>query len=209
MPFFSDLVPSVNISDWQSWLHAWLSSFLLITAAEVGDKSQLVCMALAARHRALPVILGAVTAFALLNAVAVLFGTAIASWIPDVYILGVVALLFILFGIHALKLDSSNDEHIQSQSTSHGLFLTAFMLITLSEFGDKTQLAVVALSSTYIPLAVWIGATLALTLTSVVGAYAGATLLKRLPIEWLHKISGVFFLILGGFSTYRLILIIY
>ena len=58
-----------------------LTSFLLIVAAEMGDKSQLVCMTLAARHRPLPVALGAVLAFAVLNTLAVVFGFQIANWL--------------------------------------------------------------------------------------------------------------------------------
>ena len=54
-----------------------LSTFTLIALAEIGDKSQLVCMTLAARHRHWPVILGATTAFLVLNALAVLFGAGV------------------------------------------------------------------------------------------------------------------------------------
>lgn len=55
---------------------------MLIALAEFGDKSQLVCMTLAARHRGLPVVFGAVAAFAILNLLAVLFGAAVAAWLP-------------------------------------------------------------------------------------------------------------------------------
>jgi putative Ca2+/H+ antiporter (TMEM165/GDT1 family) len=79
---------------------AWLSSagatFLLIALAEFGDKSQLVCMSLAARHRGLPVALGAVAAFALLNLLAVLFGAAVAAWLPEWVVTITVAVLFAL-----------------------------------------------------------------------------------------------------------------
>jgi putative Ca2+/H+ antiporter (TMEM165/GDT1 family) len=56
-----------------------LSTLALIALAEIGDKSQLVCMTLAARHRHWPVILGATTAFLILNTLAVLFGAGIAA----------------------------------------------------------------------------------------------------------------------------------
>ena len=54
-----------------------LSAFTLIALAEVGDKSQLVCMTLAARHRHWPVILGATMAFLMLNTLAVMFGASV------------------------------------------------------------------------------------------------------------------------------------
>jgi len=73
----------------------------------------------------------------------------------------------------------------------------------VAEFGDKTQLAVVALSSTQPPAAVWLGATLALVATSALGILAGRTLLKKIPIALLHRISGAFFLILALVAAWQ------
>ncbi|MER2527510.1 MAG: TMEM165/GDT1 family protein [Candidatus Competibacter denitrificans] len=55
----------------------------VVALAELGDKTQLVCMTLAARHPPAPVLLGAISAFALLNLLAVLFGAAVAAWLPQ------------------------------------------------------------------------------------------------------------------------------
>lgn len=82
-------------------------SFLLIFLAEFGDKSQLVCMTLAARHRAWPVLAGAMTAFAVLNLLAVLFGAVIAAWIPEFWLSITVTVLFASFGVHSLPRDES------------------------------------------------------------------------------------------------------
>ncbi|MGR9073186.1 MAG: TMEM165/GDT1 family protein, partial [Gammaproteobacteria bacterium] len=73
-----------------------------------------------------------------------------------------------------------------------------FLLITVAEFGDKTQLAVVALSSAALPAAVWIGSTFALMTTSALGILAGRTVLQKFPLTFLHRFSGVVFLILAG-----------
>lgn len=174
------------------------TSFALIVAAEIGDKSQLVCMTLASRHRGMPVIWGAIAAFALLNTLAVIFGAAIAKWLPDYVVAGTVALLFAAFGLHALLNHEEDDDEEVVEKSGHGIFFTTFLLITVAEFGDKTQLAVVAFSSTANPYAVWIGSTLALTFTSALGVLAGRTILKKLPLSLLHKISGVIFLILAS-----------
>ncbi|SDB25890.1 Putative Ca2+/H+ antiporter, TMEM165/GDT1 family [Desulfonatronum thiosulfatophilum] len=179
------------------------TSFLLIFAAEMGDKSQLVCMVLAARHRALPVLAGSTAAFAILNALAVIFGVAIAGWIPETVVFGIVALLFLVFGIQALRIQEDVPQECKAPPSSQSIFLTTFMLIFMAEFGDKTQLAVVGLSSTSIPLAVWAGATLALITTSALGIWAGCTLLQRIPISLLHRISGVFFIVLALFAAYQ------
>lgn len=181
-----------------------VTSFLLIITAEMGDKSQLVCMTLAARHRAIPVALGAIFAFALLNTLAVVFGVAIANWLPPYVVSCVVAVLFLTFGIHVLRAKNKeeNEDDIIEKS-NHSIFFTTFLLITVAEFGDKTQLAVVALSSTQIPLAVWLGATAALAVTSILGCVAGRTIFQKMSLNWLHKISGTFFLVLAILAGYR------
>jgi Ca2+/H+ antiporter, TMEM165/GDT1 family len=195
------LIKSGNIAE---GLASATTSYLLILAAEMGDKSQIVCMALAAKHRAIPVLFGAISAFALLNTLAVLFGVAIARWLPTYVVAGVVACLFAGFGLQSIfaKEEHEDDENAEKKS-SHGIFLTTFLMIALAEFGDKTQLAVVALSSTAIPLAVWLGSTLALGTTSALGILAGRTILQRIPLQLLHKISGIIFLVLAIFAAYR------
>jgi len=193
------IIPSTYLD----WLNPIFTSYALIFAAEIGDKSQLVCMTLAARHRATPVIFGAIAAFSLLNVLAVIFGVAIATWLPDYLVAGLVSALFAVFGLQSLFFtDEDNDEEIKPKST-HNLFFTTFLLITVAEFGDKTQLAVVALSSTAIPAAIWIGSTLALSSSAILGVLAGRTLFQKISLSLLHKISGVIFIILAGFAAYK------
>ncbi len=179
------------------------TSFLLIAAAEIGDKSQLVCMTLAARHRATPVLLGAIASFAFLNSLAVIFGAAIASWFPDYMVSITVAVLFAVFGVHSLSSNEEEEDEEVVEKSGHSLFFTTFFLITIAEFGDKTQLAVVALSSTAEPFAVWIGATCALILTSTLGVIAGRTVLQKCPLTLLHKVSGLIFLVLAVLAAYN------
>jgi len=185
------------------WLNPIFTSYALIFAAEIGDKSQLVCMTLAARHRATPVIFGAIAAFSLLNILAVIFGVAIATWLPDYLVAGLVSALFAVFGLQSLFFTDEDDDEEVKPKSSHNLFFTTFLLITVAEFGDKTQLAVVALSSTAIPAAIWIGSTLALSSSAILGVLAGRTLLQKIPLSLVHKISGIIFIILAGFAAYK------
>jgi len=191
---------------------AWLSSagatFLLIALAEIGDKSQLVCMTLAARHRGLPVVLGAVAAFAVLNLLAVLFGAAIAAWLPEWVVTVAVAVLFAIFGVSALRFEAADDDEEITEKPGHGIFATTFLMIFLAEFGDKTQIAVAGLGSAADATSTWVGATLALTCTSILGVVAGRHWLNRLPLHWIHRISGVFFLLLALLAVLRLVGII-
>ena len=100
MESFASLLSTGNLVELSA---TTATSFVLIAAAEIGDKSQLVCMTLASRHRPAPVMLGALAAFALLNTLAVVFGVAIANWLPPYVVGAIVAILFALFGVHALR----------------------------------------------------------------------------------------------------------
>lgn len=188
-----------------AWLSSASATFLLIALAEFGDKSQLVCMTLAARHRGLPVVLGAVAAFAILNLLAVLFGAAVAAWLPEWVVTLAVAVLFTVFGISALRFEDEEDDEEIEEKPGHGIFATTFLMIFLAEFGDKTQIAVAGMGSAADASATWVGATLALASTSLLGVFAGRRLLNHLPLKWIHRISGVFFLLLALLAILRLL----
>ena len=180
-----------------------LSTFTLIALAEIGDKSQLVCMTLAARHRHWPVILGATTAFIILNTLAVLFGAGVAAWVPERVAAGLVAVLFGAFGIHALSKQEDGESEDVAERSGHGIFLTTLLLIFVAEFGDKTQITVAGLAGSFDPLPVWLGATAALVMVSALGVWAGRTVLQRLPLLWLHRISGSVFLLFALLAAWR------
>jgi len=217
MSALQDCFTGLANNEFIHWLHnnffsgntvEWVAtagvSFALITAAEIGDKSQIVCMTLAARYRAGPIICGAVSAFGLLNLMAVLFGTAIATWVPEKILVICVALLFAGFGLHALRMKEEDAEEEIAEKSGHGIFMTTFLLITMAEFGDKTQIAVAGLSSAAIPASVWVGATLALAMTSAIGVWAGRSILQKIPMIQLHRISGIIFLLLATLAIMRI-----
>ena len=114
-----------------------------------------------------------------------------------------VALLFAIFGVHSILQNEEGEGEVVKEKSGQSIFFATFMLITIAEFGDKTQLAVVALSSTFMPLGVWIGSIVALIFTSALGVIVGRTLLKRLSLSLLHKISGGIFLILSVLALYK------
>jgi len=185
------------------WLTAITTPFGLVFLAELGDKSQLVCMTLAARHRHWPVLIGASAAFLLLNTLAVVFGAGLSHWVPERILAAAVAILFTVFGILSLMAkEEDDDEHIEERS-GHGIFITTFLMIFLAEMGDKTQIAVTGMASTLHVIPVWIGATLALFTTSALGVVVGRKLLRRIPLHRLHQISGIFFLLLAAFALIK------
>lgn len=183
-----------------------ISSSLLtlgvIFLAEVGDKSQLVCMTLASRYRTKPVIFGAICAFALLNLLAVSLGASLTLLVPEKWLTLFAAALFGLFGIQALLSKEESEE--SKPKRSRNIFITTFVMIFLAELGDKTQLAVVTLSTTYSPIAVWISSTLALTATSAMGVFVGRKFLAKMNVQLIHRVSGGLFIVMACLMLYRL-----
>ena len=85
--------------------------FILIAIAEIGDKSQLVCITLAARHgREILIVYVALAAFSLLDGAAVLLGPTFTAWLPETSILVTMAILFSAFGIHSLIRSDEGEE---------------------------------------------------------------------------------------------------
>ena len=181
-------------------------TFLLILVAELGDKSMLACVALGARLRAGPVILGALLAFSGLNALGVLFGASVGAALPPALVAAVVAVMFLAFGaVTLLSRDEEDGDEAPdaAQTTGRSALLTTMSLLFFAELGDKTQLAVAALASDHHPVAVWAGATAGLTFTSALGVWAGQTLLTRLPKRALRLAAGGLFVAFGGVAAWR------
>ncbi|MBF0611201.1 MAG: TMEM165/GDT1 family protein [Magnetococcales bacterium] len=184
-----------------TWFTTSATTFLVIFLAELGDKTQLVCMTLAARYKGRPVFFGASLAFVFLNVLAVVFGAALAQWVPEKVMAGIVAALFAFFGIQSLRTSSQEEEEEEVEEKSgHSIFLTAFLMIFVAELGDKTQIAVAGMAVTQPAGPVWIGATIALVLSSALGVIVGNKLLQRIPIKVVHKVAGIFFLALAGLA---------
>lgn len=182
------------------------SAFGLLFLAELGDKTQLVAMALAHRHRAGPVLAGIGAAFLVLNALAVAVGAALYEMVPEWAVLLFAGALFLAFGVHIWRAGEEEEEAAE-EVTATGWWRVAaasFGLIAVAELGDKTQLALVAMvAATGEAWAVLVGGTLALWAVSVLGVAVGATVLRRLPAVWVHRGAGVLFLAFGIWALLR------
>lgn len=180
------------------------ATFGLVALAEIGDKSQLVCISLATRHPHLPVFIGALTAFAILNFMAVLFGASVKLWIPEQMLAGILAVLFGGFGIsYLLAGQEENQQTEEPVRSGHHIVTSTFLMIFLAEFGDKTQISVAGLASDQAATPVWLGSTLALALTSALGIWMGAKLIKNINPQILHRLAGILFLVFGGFALVK------
>jgi len=178
-------------------------AFLLVLLAEFGDKSQLVTMTLAARYNHWPIIIGSISAFAVLNLLAVVFGATISHWLPLWLVALIVAVLFIYFGLQSLFFEEDEDDDGSDVKVGRQLIISVFMLIFFAELGDKTQLAVAALGGLNNPWLVWLGATVALAMTTLLGVEVGRKLLQKLPLVWIHRGSGTLFLAMGFIALYK------
>ena len=189
------------------FLEPFIKVFFLVFLAEFGDKSQLVCMTLSARYRPLPVLLGSLLAFAVLNAVAVVFGATINAYLPSTVILAVVGLLFFVFGVQSFRVEAE-DEDIAPKVGKH-LLVSVFVLIFFAELGDKTQLAVAGMAAVEQAGIVWLAGTLALGLTSLLGVWFGQLLLQKVSIKWIHRGAGVLFIAFSLIAFWQLYMVVF
>jgi len=178
---------------------AFLSTFGLIFLAELGDKTQLTAMALAARYQWTRAFLGVASAFVVLNIAAVGVGRVLFDYVPVLWVRLASAVLFLVFGVLALRQGKEDEsEDGQPKRFDRGPFLTSFVLIFCAELGDKTQLATASLSAQHnAPLAVFLGSTLALWLVSILGLLVGAQLRQRLSPVLVQRLGGVLFVGFG------------
>lgn len=174
------------------------SAFALLFFAEMGDKSQLLAMTLAHRYRYGSVIAGSFAAFALLNLLAVSVGRALSEWVPPTIVLLLAAGLFFFFGYRCWRDADGDDADAAVVPGTKGGFVASFILIFVAELGDKTQLAMIALvAGTGELLSVFVGGTLALWVVSLIGIVFGATLLRRIPVCWVHRTAAALFTTFG------------
>ncbi len=172
-----------------------LSSFTLISLAELGDKTQLAVIMLAAQHSAISVFSGSLLAFLLVNGISVLTGSILISFLPLKWITIASGLVFILFGLLELVNKEKGETKIKKRSST---LFTAFSFVSLMELGDKTQIASIALATQFSsPLIVFIGIMLAFVLVTGIGVLLGSKLISLLPVKYLRIGTAVLFILFG------------
>ncbi len=168
--------------------------FLTIGLAELGDKTQLAILCLAAKTKKhLQLLLGAILAFIVADGIAILLGDFITNIIPISYIKAGAGIIFIIVGLVILLKSKEEEKKCDLKQP----FLSGFSLILVSEFGDKTQLAAALFATKYNPTLVLIGVVGAMALLSVIAIYSGKFISSRIKPKVVHTISGVLFIIIG------------
>lgn len=184
-----------------SRLEAFILSAGVVALAEMGDKTQLLSIVLAARfRRPWPIVWGILVATLLNHAIAGALGAWIMSTLgPDVmrWVLGV---SFIAMGLWMLIPDKLDDVGGDA-GPRFGVFAATTVAFFLAEMGDKTQFATVALAAQYSPVvAVVAGTTLGMLIANVPAVFLGEGLTRRIPIRTVHLVAAAIFVVLGGWA---------
>ena len=169
----------------------------VVALAEIGDKTQLLALVLAARFKKpLPIVLGILVATLVNHALAGAAGAWISSMIGPDAMRWVLGLSFVAMAIWILIPDRYEDE--ETTTPRFGVFGTTLVAFFLVEMGDKTQIATVALAAKYSSLAaVFGGTTLGMMLANVPAVLLGEVAAKKLPMRLVHGIAALIFLVLG------------
>lgn len=168
---------------------------IAIAVAELGDKTQLSILLLSSKTtKHFQILMGVLLAFLIVDGIAIAAGSWITMIIPIFYLKIVSGLVFILFGI--LILINKNDEEGKTKSFRNP-FVSSFLLILFSEWGDKTQIAAALFATRFNPFAVLIGAMIALTLLSIIAIFFGKLISDNVSRNTINKFAAMVFIVMG------------
>ena len=171
----------------------------VVALAEMGDKTQLLALILAARFRKpWPIVTGIFAATILNHALAGAVGNWVTHFLGPEVLRWILGGSFIAMALWMLIPDKIDDGDVP-KSSKFGVFGTTLLAFFLAEMGDKTQIATVMLAARYVDAYVWVvmGTTLGMMLANAPVVWLGDRIVKRVPIRLVHGISAAIFLVLG------------
>ncbi len=177
---------------------------LIVALAEIGDKTQLLALLLAARfRRPWPIIWGIVVATLANHFAAAAIGNWVASLLSPALLAWILAACFIAVAGWTLIPDSLEDDEDQTPAR-FGPFMATLVAFFLAEMGDKTQVATVMLAAQYDYLSlVVLGTTLGMLIANVPVVLAGNFAAERLPLDLIRRLAALAFLLLGLYAGYQ------
>jgi Ca2+/H+ antiporter, TMEM165/GDT1 family len=179
-------------------LHAVLVSFGIIFVAELGDKSQLMALAFAARYKALPILIGITLATAVVHAVSVGIGGALGVALPTRLINLVAGLAFFAFAAWTIRGDTLDErDEARVEVSTRSAVLAASVAFFLAELGDKTMLATITLASKEGLVGTWAGSTLGMVAADALAIVVGKQLGARLPERAVKVGASITFVVFG------------
>jgi Ca2+/H+ antiporter, TMEM165/GDT1 family len=178
------------------FMEAILTSTAVVAIAEMGDKTQLLAIVLAARFRKpIPIVLGILVATLLNHAVAAGIGYLVAELVTGRIFQVGLGLAFIVMAAWALVPD---EQEATSARSPRGIFLTTLIAFFLVEIGDKTQIATSLLAAQFREITlVTIGTTAGMMLANVPAVFLGEAVTKVVPLKYVRIIAAVIFAAIG------------
>lgn len=180
-------------------MDAFFVSTAIVALAEMGDKTQLLSLVLAARFRKpWPIVLGILAATLVNHALAGAVGAWVTQMVGPDAMRWILGLSFIAMAVWMLIPDKLDDDG-GAEHSRWGVFGTTLVAFFLAEMGDKTQIATVMLAAQYTGAYVWVvaGTTLGMMLANAPVVWLGDKLVKKVPIRMVHLVSALIFLVLG------------
>jgi putative Ca2+/H+ antiporter (TMEM165/GDT1 family) len=173
-------------------------STLTVTLGEIGDKTQLLALILAAKYRKpWPICLGILIATLFNHALAGALGSLLSQWLTPSTLRWIVAISFLAIALWTLKPDKA-DEDEAAHGNAHGVLVATALSFFLAEMGDKTQIATAVLAAQYHPLwQVVSGTTLGMLIADVPVVWLGARFAHRLPLRAARIGAALLFAALG------------
>ena len=178
-------------------MEAFLASTLIVALAEIGDKTQLLSLLLAARYKKpLPIIAGILIATLANHFVAGALGAWISTLFSPHVMRWIVGGSLLAIAAWTLKPDKFDGE--VRESTRYGLFALTCVVFFVAEIGDKTQIATIVLAARYQSLvAVVTGTTLGMMIANVPVVFLGSAASHRIPFALVRAIAALLFAVLG------------
>ena len=178
-------------------MEAFMLSVGIVALAEIGDKTQLLALVLAARFRKpWPIVLGIFAATLVNHAFAGAIGAWLTRVVDPVYMRWILGISFIAMAAWMLVPDKL-DESAQTEPR-FGVFLTTLVAFFCVEMGDKTQIATVALAAKFPSLiAVVAGTTVGMMVANMPAVLLGDAAAKKLPLKLVHGVAAAIFLTMG------------
>jgi putative Ca2+/H+ antiporter (TMEM165/GDT1 family) len=180
-------------------MEAFLVSIGLVALAEIGDKTQLLSLVLAARfRRPWPIVLGIFIATLFNHTLAGIVGAWLTHELGPTLMMRIVGATFIAMAIWALIPDKLGEGTGQGRSYG-GVVGTTIVMFFLAEMGDKTQVATVALAARYPGMLGFVvaGTTLGMLLANGPVVFFGDAIAKRVPLVYIRRATAIFFVALG------------
>ena len=183
----------------------FLKVFLTEFVAEMGDKTQLMLIALTSKYKLRDIIFGTAAAILVLNGLAVLAGGLVSEFIPDWVLKVVAALAFLYFAASTITGEDDGEEE-ESRSKIEFAPLAVFCTFFVAELGDKTQLTAITFGANEgmgAAFVVWIGCSLGLFVADVLGMLAGYLLKSKTPDGLLNTLAFGIFSVFGIYTCYQ------